>query len=319
MKTLLFALLFIAGNTFAQQKSRLVVAKDGSGDFTSIQEAVSSVRDFSYFAVTIFIKKGVYREKLLIPSWKTGITLSGEDKDSTVIVNGDHTGKILLNNNKVNTFTSYTLQVAGNDNIIENLTIENNAPLGAGQAVALHVEGDRCIIRNCKLLGNQDTLYAAGGASRQYYTDCYIEGTTDFIFGAATAIFNNCIINSKTNSFITAASTTRHQEYGYVLINCKLIASEGVNKVYLGRPWRPYAATIFINCELGKHITPEGWNIWDKKETDGTMRYAEYKNTGPGAATNARAGWTRQLTDKEAKSITVTKVFEGWDPLKQQY
>lgn len=324
MKTLfIFAFLFIANAVPAQDRKYIVVAKDSSGDFTTIQEAVNAVRDFSYFPVKIFIKKGIYHEKLIIPSWKTGITLQGESRDSTIITNADYTGKpvpgtTMAGKDKYVTFTSYTLLIEGNDVIAENLTIENTAG-NVGQAVALHVEGDRCIIRNCTLLGNQDTLYAGIGGSRQYYDSCYIEGTVDFIFGAATAIFRNCTIHSKRSAYITAASTTKHQAYGFVFMNCKLSAESSANKVYLGRPWRPYAATIFMNCKLGAHILAAGWHNWDKETNELTARYAEYKNTGPGAAAGKRVAWSHQLTDKDAKAITVNKVFKGWDPLKQNY
>ncbi|SFE16706.1 pectinesterase [Chitinophaga sp. CF118] len=325
LKTFFFALLFIAQSALAEDRKYIVVAKDSSGDFTTIQEAVNAVRDFSYFPVKIFIKKGVYNEKLIIPSWKTGITLQGEDRDSTIITNADYNGKLFpggkdpAGKDKFGTFNSHTVLIEGDDITAENLTFENTAG-NVGQAVALHVEGDRCIIRNCRLLGNQDTLYAGRDGCRQYYYKCYIEGTVDFIFGAATAMFQDCTIYSKRNSYITAASTTKYQQYGFVFINCKLTADETtVNKMYLGRPWRPYSATIFMNCFLDAHILPEGWHNWDKVTNEQTARYAEYKNTGPGAATGKRVAWSRQLTDKEAKIITVTKVFKGWDPSKQNY
>jgi pectinesterase len=315
---ILFLLLCHLRTMAQDSKPRLVVAQDGTGDYTTIQEAVNAVRDYTYFRVTIIIKKGVYHEKLHIPSWKCSITLQGEDRDSTIITNSDYSGKPYpgkdsAGRDKFGTFTSYTVQITGNDIIVENLTIEN-ASGPVGQAVALHVEGDRCIFRNCKLLGNQDTLYAGRADSRQYYKDCYIEGTTDFIFGAATVLFVNCNIHSKRDSYITAASTTDQQPYGFVFINCQLTADPAAQKVYLGRPWRPYGSTIFMNCSLGSHILPAGWHNWDKVENEQTARYAEYNNSGPGAATDKRVGWSRQLTAKEAKNITVTKVFRDWDP-----
>src|SRR5690606_7651140 len=152
------------------------------------------------------------------------------------------------------------------------------------------------VVRNCRLLGNQDTLYAGREGSRQYYTNCYIAGTTDFIFGASTVIFNRCTIHSKRSSYITAASTTRHQPYGFVFLHCRLTADTGVSKVYLGRPWRPYGATIFANCWLGGHILPQGWHNWNKPANEQTARYAEYRNTGPGAGTAQRVAWSRQLS-----------------------
>lgn len=304
----------------------ITVAKDGSGDFTTIQAAVNSVRDLSMLQVRIFIKKGVYNEKLVIPSWKTNISLVGESRDSTIITNNDYTGKDYPGKDasgreKFMTFTTYTVLVEGNDFSAENLTIQNTAGR-VGQAVALHVEGDRVTIKNCRLLGNQDTLYAAKENSRQYYQDCYIEGTTDFIFGEATAVFRRCTIKSLTNSYITAAATRRGHLFGFVLMDCKLVADTAARRVFLGRPWRPFAKTVFIHCELGGHIAPAGWDPWkgdrmfpDKEKT---AYYAEYENTGPGASINDRVAWSKQLKKKEAKQYTIENILGGadhWRPL----
>jgi len=314
-------LMFLVVSLRAQDpRARLVVAADGTGDYRTIQEAVNAVRDFTLFRVTIFIRKGIYHEKLCVPSWKCTITLQGEDRDSTVITNADYSGKAYpgkdaSGRDKFGTFTSYTVLIAGDDIIAENLTFENAAG-PVGQAVALHVEGDRCIFRNCRLLGNQDTLYAGKEDSRQYYQDCYIEGTTDFIFGAATVWFEGCAIHSKRDSYITAASTTQRQSYGFVFNHCKLTADSAVKKVFLGRPWRPYAATVFMNSILGPQILAQGWHNWDKKENELTARYAEYHNTGAGAAHDRRVPWSKQLSAQSAKDITLTKVFGNWDPLK---
>ncbi|MBD0367202.1 MAG: pectin esterase, partial [Flavisolibacter sp.] len=281
------------------------VAQDGSGNFKTIQEAVNAVRDLSQQQVTIFIKKGIYNEKLVIPCWKTNISLVGENKENTIITNDDYSGKNYpggkdaFGKDKFTTYTSYTVLVQGNDFRAENLTIENTAGR-VGQAVALHVEADRCIISNCRLLGNQDTLYVATESSRQYYKDCYIEGTTDFIFGEATVVFQNCTIRSLVNSYITAASTRPHQKYGFVFFDCKLIADTAAKRVFLGRPWRPYAKTVFINTEMGDHIVKEGWDNWRNPENEKTALYAEYKSYGPGANAEGRVKWSKQLTAKEA-------------------
>lgn len=331
MKRILFAICFLWISTAMAQldpkfPAELTVAQDGSGNYKTIQEAVNSVRDLGQWQVIIHIKKGVYHEKLIIPSWKTHITLSGEDRANTVITNADFSGKDVpggkdaLGLAKFSTYTSYTVLVQGNDFVAENLTIENTSGR-VGQAVALHVEGDRCIIRNCRITGNQDTLYTATTGSRQYYKECYIEGTTDFIFGEATAVFEDCTIKSLMNSYVTAAATSPLQKYGYVLINCKLIADTNVTKEYLGRPWRPYAKTVYINCNLGSHIVPEGWNPWkgDKMfpDKEKTAFYAEYHNSGPGASTKQRVSWSKQLTFAESKNYTVKQVLGGtdnWDP-----
>jgi pectinesterase len=323
MKRLIAILCFLtaAASVFAQPVTYpkdFTVAQDGSGNFKTIQEAVNAVRDLSQQQVTIHIKKGIYHEKVIIPSWKCRISLVGEDKESTVISNGDYTGKPFTGGkdpsgkDKFMTFTTYTVLVQGNDFTAENLTIENTAGR-VGQAVALHIEGDRSIVKNCKLLGNQDTLYTATEGSRQLYQDCFIQGTTDFIFGEATAVFQNCIIKSLSNSYITAASTTPRQKYGYVLLNCKLIADTAAKKVLLGRPWRPNAKTVYINTEMGSHISPVGWDNWRNPENERTAYYAEYKSTGPGANPNARAPWSKQLTNKEAKQYTIKNILAGSD------
>jgi pectinesterase len=295
------------------------VAQDGSGDFKTIQEAINAVRDLSQQQVTIFIKKGIYHEKLTIPSWKTNISLVGESRDSTIISWNDYSGKLYpggrdaFGKDKFSTFTSYTVLVQGNDFKAQNLTIENTAGR-VGQAVALHVESDRVIIKNCRLLGNQDTLYTATQDSRQYYLDCYIEGTTDFIFGEATCVFNKCTINSLTNSYITAASTRPSTKYGYVFFNCHLVADTAAKKVFLGRPWRPYAKTVFIHTEMGAHIVKQGWENWRNPDNEKTAFYAEYKSTGPGANPGERVAWSKQLNRKEAKAYTLKNIFNGWTP-----
>lgn len=298
------------------QTHDFVVARDGSGDFKTIQEAVTACRDFAERKLVIFVKNGTYKEKLDIPAWKTHITIIGENVDSTIITFNDYSGKVGADGKTFNTFTSFTCKVTGNNTIFENITFVNSAGR-VGQAVALHVEGDRCVFRNCKLIGNQDTLFASGENSRQYYEHCYIEGTTDFIFGAATAVFEDCTIKSKKNSYITAASTLPSQEYGFIFLNCRLMADSADLKVYLGRPWRLYAYTAYVNCWMGGQIRPEGWHNWNKPEAENTVRYFEFKSTGPGANPGSRVPWSHQLTDREMKMLTpknILKGFDDWDP-----
>lgn len=320
--SLLFPVMLLAQQT--TYPSHFTVAQDGSGDFKTIQAAVNAVRDLSQQQVTIYIKKGIYHEKLVIPSWKTKITLVGEDKEHTIITNGDYSGKAnpggtdQFGKDKFTTYTSYTILVQGNDFHAENLTIENSSGR-VGQAVALHVEGDRCIIKNCSLLGNQDTLYAATENSRQYYANCFIQGTTDFIFGEATAVFDHCILKSLSNSYITAASTTPRQQFGYVFFDCKLIADSSAQKVYLGRPWRPNAKVVYIRTEMGGHIVAPGWDNWRNPENEKTAFFAEYESNGPGANAAGRVSWSHQLTSKEAKNYAINNILsgkDGWNPLK---
>lgn len=317
----LFLILFasitqflLAGN---EPYIKITVAKDGSGDFTSIQKAINSVRDLGPAEALIFITSGTYNEKIVIPSSKHKITLEGENKENTIITNNDFSGKLDSFNEKMTTFNSYTLLVMADDINISNLTIQNSS-CNEGQAVSLHVEGDRFIIKNSTILGCQDTIYSATNHSRQYYENCYIEGTTDFIFGQATVVFKNCMIKSLADSYITAAATESDKKYGFVFFNCQLIAKEGITKVYLGRPWRPNAKTVFINTEMGKHIVSEGWTPWkgDKMfpDKEKTAYYAEFESKGEGGNTTNRVNWSHQLTRKELKNYTIEKIFNDWNP-----
>ena len=309
---LLLLLVAVSGTWAQERRDTLVVSRDGTGDFRTLQEAVESARAFMDYTVTIYVKNGVYKEKVIVPSWVENIDIIGEDRDKTIITYDDH-----ANINKMGTFRTYTVKVEGSDITFKNLTIENNAAQ-LGQAVALHTEGDRLKFINCRILGNQDTIYTGAKFTRLYFKDCYIDGTTDFIFGPSTALFENCMIYSKRNSYVTAASTPKEAKYGYIFKHCKLTAEPGVDKVYLGRPWRPYAYTLFIECELGKHIVPAGWHNWGKQSNEETARYMEYKNTGEGANVSERVAWSKQLTKKEAEAVTVDAIFgtqSNWNPI----
>jgi pectinesterase len=317
---MLVALLVLCVAGYAQMNypKEIVVAQDGSGNYKTIQEVVDALRAYSPEHNIVHIRNGVYHEKVTIPAWVTNVSFIGESRDSTIITYEDYSGKFmskdtLKDKRKYSTFNSYTVYVHGNDVTIENLTIKNAAGR-VGQAVALHVDGDRFVIRNCNLLGNQDTLLTANDSSRQYYDNCFIEGTTDFIFGNATAVFSNCTIKSLSNSYITAASTMPHQQFGYVFLNCKLIAASECTQEYLGRPWRAYAKVVFIDCEMGKHIRAEGWHNWGKQENEATAYYAEYRNTGEGAATGKRVAWSHVLTKRQAKQYTIANIFKDWKP-----
>lgn len=304
---LLFPVLIIKAQTDIQYK--MVVAQDGSGDFTTIQNAIDATKSFPDKRITIFVKNGTYHEKVKVPSWNTLLSIIGEDVDNTIIVNDDHFKKIDRGINS--TFFTWTFLVEADDFYAENLTIENSAG-PVGQAVALHVEGNRCAFKNCKILGNQDTAYLDGENSNQLFENCRIEGTTDFIFGSATVVFKNCDIVSRRDSYITAASTGEGKTFGFVFMNCNILAVEGVENVYLGRPWRPYAKTVFMNCELGKQINAEGWKEWSNKGNESTTFYAEYKNTGAGSDTIDRVDWSHQLTEKEAKKYRVENILGSW-------
>ena len=322
-KVLLAMMLFLAAwPVLAANKydnpDTLVVSRDGTGEFRTIDEAIEVCRAFMDYTNVIYVKKGVYKEKLIIPSWLTNITICGEDRDNTIITWDDHANikmpvggldsEAAVKGKPMGTFRTYTLKVQGSYITLKDITIENNAAK-LGQAVTLHTEGDHILVQNCRLLGNQDTVYTGVGGTRVAFYNCYIEGTTDFIFGPSIAWFQNCEIHSKANSYITAASTPAGQKYGYVFYKCRLTADKDVDKVYLGRPWRPFAATIFMDCELGKHIRPEGWHNWNNAKNEETARYAEYGNKGEGASTKNRVKWSKQLSKKEAAKVTLLDAF----------
>lgn len=322
MRTLLFFLaMTLSFPAMAAGKydnpDTLFVARDGTAEFRNIDDAIEVCRAFMDYHKVIFVKRGIYKEKLIIPSWLDNIEIVGEDVDNTIITYDDHANIRLEGTEKgMGTFRTYTLKIEGNDITLKNITIENNSAR-LGQAVALHTEGDRLRFIGCRFLGHQDTVYTGKAGTRLYFLNCYIEGTTDFIFGPSTAWFEGCVIKSKANSYVTAASTPRDIAYGYVFNHCRLIADESVDKVYLGRPWRPYAYTVFMNCELGRHICPAGWHNWGNEANEQTARYLEYNNSGEGAATNGRAPWSRQLSKKEAAAITLQQVFKvegNWAP-----
>jgi pectin methylesterase-like acyl-CoA thioesterase len=295
----------------AADKSVFTVAADGSGDFKSVQMAVDAA---PLSGATIFIRPGIYREKLLLTKGHLQLRGTGTDASKVVLNYDDSAGTA------GGTTKSASVTVSGDDFYAENLTVENafsrTRPLTheGSQAVALKISGDRSVLRNVRFLGYQDTLYANGKPARQYFADCYIEGNVDFIFGDARAFFENCEIHSKAHStvMITAQSKLHPEEQsGYVFGHCRLTADADAKDVYLGRPWRAYATVVFMNTEMGPWIAPEGWHEWehDGKPSLPTVFYAEYKSCGPGA-NPAR----RQLSDAEAKKFAVTTFFDGWNP-----
>lgn len=284
----------------------LVVAQDGSGHFKTLAEAVTAIRVYLPKPITVYIKPGTYREKLVIPGQITQVTFLGESPENTIITFDDYAAK-----DRMGTFETYTLKVLGNDLVFKNLTIQNTAgPIG--QAVALHAEGDRLIFDNCRFLGNQDTMFASGEGSRQLYRDCYMEGTTDFIFGSATAFFEDCTIHSKADSYITAASTPAWAPHGFVFMNCKLTADGGVSKVYLGRPWRDFAKTVFVNTEIGEHVVPSGWHDWGRETARSTVFYGEIQSRGPGANEEGRVAWSHLLPPAEIEKYRKPAVLSGF-------
>ncbi len=298
-------ILSILINTVVNGQNKIVVAKDGSGNYTSIQEAINSCKQNQKQEQVIFIKEGVYEEKLVLDSAYTHLHFIGENKNNTIISYGDHVGM-----DGITTANSYTFIIKADNIKIENLTIKNSAG-DVGQALAIYLDGDCCSFKNCRLLGNQDTIYNGGTDSRQYFYKCYIDGTTDFIFGSAAAVYDKCKIHSKKNSYITAANTPEGNKYGLTFLNCKLTANKSTDKVYLGRPWRDYAKTVFIHCKMGSHILPEGWHNWSKPNREQTSFYAEFNNKGKGSNMENRVNWSHSLSKEEAKSYTLSNIFNG--------
>lgn len=292
-----------------------VVAKDGSGDFFTIQEAINAVPDFrKEKRTTILVRKGVYKEKLVVPECKLNVSLIGEK--GAILTNDDYASKKNCFGENMSTSGSSTCYIYGPDFYAENITFENSAGR-VGQAVACFIQGDRAYFKNCRFLGNQDTLYNYGKESRQYFENCYVEGTVDFIFGWSTVLFKDCVIHSVGDGYVTAPATDKGKKYGYVFVNCQLTGAPEATKVYLSRPWRPYGQAVYIQCSLGKHIVPEGWNNWGKKENEKTAFFAEYQNTGEGAAVEGRVSYGHLL--KNLKDYQVEDILsgtDGWNPVR---
>ena len=315
MKHIIFIVLCVLTFTLqAAVKPDFIVAPDGSGNFKTVQEAINAVPDFRKQATVIFIKKGVYKEKLVLPASKQMVHFIGESRDETILTYDDYAQKKNIFGEEKGTSGSSSFYIYGNEFSAENLTFENSSG-PVGQAVAVWAGGDKLVFSNCRFLGFQDTLYTYGGNNRQFYKNCYIEGTVDFIFGSSTAWFEQCIIFAKKGGgYLTAASTADTIKYGYVFNRCTIKGDAPANSFYLGRPWRPYAKTAFLSCELPVQIKPEGWNNWGKESNEKTTIYAEYGSTGPGGNIQKRVQWAKQLDKDGVKDYTFANVFRGWIP-----
>jgi pectinesterase len=313
----LFVLLFFFFSLVLYAQKKIVVAQDGSGNFKTVHNALSSIPANNKKPVTIYIKNGVYKEKLFLDSSRPFITLVGQDKFNTILTFDDHTGKVSPKGDTINTGTSSSFLIKANNFTARDITFQNNAGFTAGQAVAVEADGDRDAFFNCRFLGFQDVLFTNNDNSHQYYKNCYIEGTTDFIFGSSTVWFEQCHIHSKKNSHVTAAATPKEHAFGYIFNDCVLTGDSTLHSVSLGRPWRPYAAVVYIHCYIGQQIMPQGWANWNKTDNYKTTRYAEYKNYGPGAAISQRVDWSKQLSDQEVKTYTLKNIFGNWDPEKE--
>ncbi|TMI68521.1 MAG: pectin esterase [Bacteroidetes bacterium] len=303
---------------FAQNKPVLsfTVSPDESSRYRTIQSVFNAIPLNNKKPVVVYIRNGVYKEKLHLDSSKNFVTLVGEDKFNTILTYDDHTGRVSPAGDTINTRTSWSLIIKADNFKAKNITFQNDAGFTAGQAVAVESDGDKAVFKNCRFIGNQDVLFTNSEKSRQYYENCYIEGTTDFIFGSSTVWFERCHIHSKKNSHVTAASTPKEKQFGYVFNECILTGDTSLHSVSLGRPWRPYASVTYIHCFIGEHIKPEGWSNWNNTENYKTARYSEYKDYGASSDASKRVAWAKQLTDEEIKSYTLKNVFGNWDPLK---
>lgn len=303
------------------KKDTLIVAKDGSGTHNTIQNAFDAIALMEGDTITMIVKAGVYKERLFLRPSTNKVHMIGEDAHHTILSYDNYARKVNPETGQAyGTTGSSSFFVEADDFTAENITFANSSG-PVGQAVAVNITGNRVAFRNCRFLGFQDTLYTKGPQddstkeSVQYFENCYIEGTVDYIFGAATVLFVACELHSKgKGGYVTAASTPKSMRYGYVFINCKLTGELEEPTVALGRPWRPYAKVIYIDCEMGAHIIPRGWNNWGKKENEKTALFAEFNSSGAGANPRTRVRWSKQLSDSELQDYKPEKVLGNWKP-----
>lgn len=314
MKTKMPVIFFFFFPLVVFSQKKIMVDQHGSGNYKTVQEALNAVPKNNKKPITIFIRNGVYKEKLLLDSTKNFINLVGEDKFNTILTYNDHTGKLSANGDTINTRTSWSVKILADNFTAQQITFQNDAGFSAGQAVAMECNGDKIVFDNCRFLGFQDVLFLNSEKSRQFYKNCYIEGTTDFIFGSATAWFQQCHIHSKKNSHVTAASTPKEKMFGFIFNECILTGDTSLHNVSLGRPWRPYAQVLYMRSYIGPHIKPEGFSNWNNTDNYKYARYTEYKNYGPSAEPSKRLPWIKQLTDEEAKTYTIKSIFGTWKP-----
>ena len=314
VRSILFIALCLCSLAGFAQTKRVVVAQDGSGNYRSVQAALDAVPKNNRTPITIFIKSGTYKEKLNLAKKQNFVRLVGEDLNTTVLTYDDYNGRTLDSGEPLGTSEASSFRVFGNDFSAENLTFENTAGK-VGQGPAMWVYGDKVSFKNCRFLGTRDTLYPYGYGSRQYYKDCYIEGTTDYILGAATAWFEDCTLFCKAGgTVIMAPSTPDSIKYGFVLQRCKVVGDAPADSYFIARPWKPFAKAVLLNCELSAAIHPKGWDHWGKESNKQDAFFAEFKSIGAGAAPKARILWSRQLTPQQAAFYTRETVLGGWDP-----
>lgn len=319
--------LFFGGIAGLAETKEYIVAADGGGDFRTLQAAIAAVPDDNPIRIVFHIRPGVYQGQIVLPNSKPNVTFEGDDVEKVILT-------YALNVHEPPPagvspkYAGIGVVILGDNFHAKNITFQNTSG-DHGQALALRADGDRAIFDHCRMLGWQDTLRVDDG--RDYFTNCYIAGRVDFIYGSGTAVFDHCEIHSRNGGHVTAANTPRDQSFGFVFLNCRLtgdsnpwVNPEGppVNEnahplADLGRPWRPYASVAYINCWMDDHIKPEGWNNWGKTSNEATARYSEYHSTGPGANPDQRVKWAHQLSAQQAGAYTVANLLhgdDGWDP-----
>lgn len=319
-----YVLFFMMLNlsTFAQYDK--IVAKDGSGDFTSVQAAIDAAPTAQTTPYKIYVKAGKYIGQLSIPSTKPFIEIIGESPANTILSYGDGLAGT----------TTFTINA--NDCMLVGLTLENSQGyLSDGpQSLAIKTVGDRAVFYNCRFISGQDTVYHPGNGKRVYYKNCYIDGNTDFIYGSAIAVFDYCVIygrdrvDGSSGGVITASNTPQSQAYGQIFRDCIIPANNGVTIYSLARPWQNDAGTleanragnktIFLNTKMSNTVAPTGWSVWDAGTNTSLITYAEYKSVGFDGSPidlSKRVSWSKQLSDAEAAPYYVNSNFFGsWDP-----
>ncbi|KAF5177101.1 Pectinesterase/pectinesterase inhibitor [Thalictrum thalictroides] len=274
------------------------VDQSGNGDFRKIQDAIDSIPSNNSELFFIWVKPGVYREKIVVPADKPWITISGTKANDTIITWSDG-GEI---------FETPTFTVLATDFVGRFLTIQNS--FGPSQkAVALRVSGDRAAFYGCRILSYQDTLLDDAG--RHYFSNCYIEGGTDFIFGNGASLYEKCRLHSLSEG--TGAITAQNrvseaQDTGYTFLGCRIT---GIGTLLLGRAWGAYSRVVFVMCSMSNAVLPQGWDDWGDPTKHSTVFYAQYKCYGPGADVSGRVKWSRNLSDSEAAPFLTKDMIGG--------
>ncbi|KAL3654691.1 putative pectinesterase/pectinesterase inhibitor 51 [Castilleja foliolosa] len=304
-------------------KANLTVCKAGC-DYTTVQEAVKAVPDNGESRFVIWIKSGVYNETVRLLFEKKNVVFLGDGMGKTVI-----TGSLSVGLQGLNTYNTATVGILGDGFMATGLTIENTAGPGAYQAVAFRSDSDLSVIEGCEFIGNQDTLYA--NSLRQLYKSCRIQGNIDFIFGNSAAFFQDCLLviaprqvepeKGEDNALTAHARIDPSQSTGFVFQNCAVNGTEtymrlyndkpSVHRNFLGRPWKEYSRTVFINCTLEALISPDGWMPWSGDFALNTLYYGEFGNTGPGSVTSKRVNWSSQIPDEHVIAYTFQNFIQG--------